>query len=171
MPIENERKFVLRLDFPAERLAGWRKHEIRQGYLDDGPRLRETDGAYLFTYKKWIPQTRELLEIETPVSHHDFELLWPQCVSTLQKTRYEKRIGDNDWVVDFLRRSSGDVYFAIAEVEMPRGIAAPDRIPNEIADYIALAVPAEDQRFTNKKLVDEKYAAGLYAEVCAQDAR
>ena len=165
MPIENERKYVLPLDFDASVLTCWRVSEIKQAYLDDGPRLRLTGGAHLFTYKRLIPQTGELVEIETQISAEDFSLLWSQCAIGLSKTRYEKTDASGDWVVDFLRDKSDRLYFVLAEVELPRGVAAPSAIPHELAPHIVYAVDAQDGRFTNKKLADVDVAALLYEEI------
>lgn len=165
MPVENERKYVLNPDFDAGRLAAWSRHDIRQAYLDDGPRIRQFDDTYLFTYKKWVPQAEELVEIETVISEDDFNLLWPICVQRIAKTRYVLLRDEVEWVVDFLRGDDGQVYFVLAEAELPRGQAVPGSIPQEIESSILHAVDAADNRFTNKKLSDRDYAAGLYALV------
>lgn len=165
MPIENERKYLLPLDFDPARLNGWTKHAIRQAYLDDGPRIRQIDAGHVFTYKKWIPHARELVEIELAISQEDFDLLWSQRIETLEKTRYEKQIGEALWVVDFLYDPAGRIFVAMAEAELPRHMPAPDIIPDEIAPHIVHAVAADDNRFTNKKLSDPAYAARLYGEV------
>src|SRR5690348_15910365 len=136
MPIENERKYLLPPDFDCSQLKGWSRHDIRQGYLDDGPRIREIDGEHLFTYKKWIPQAAELVEIEVGVPKEDFDLLWSQRVAMVEKTRYEKRIGEALWVVDLLRGPNGDVFVVLAEAELPRQRLAPDSIPAEIAAHV-----------------------------------
>lgn len=165
MPIENERKYVLPLNFDPRALSAWRSCEIKQAYLDDGPRLRQTGDARFFTYKRLIPQTGELVEIETEISNEDFALLWSQCITVLSKTRYEKTDVSGDWVVDFLRDKSDRLYFVLAEVELPRGVAAPSAIPDELAPHIVHAVDAADVRFTNKKLSDVAVAALLYDEI------
>ena len=165
MPIENELKYILPLDFDASRLDSWEKHDIRQAYLNDGPRIRQIDAEYLFTYKKWIPQKKELVEIEVTISLDDFELLWSQRVQSLEKTRYLKYIGEAEWVMDFLHSQNGDIFVVMAEVELPRYVTAPEFIPNEISPHILYAVAAGDNRFTNKKLSDPVYAARMYAEI------
>jgi hypothetical protein len=165
VPIENELKYVLPRDFDAARLSGWDRQDIRQAYLDDGPRIRRIDSDYLFTYKKWVPQAGELVEIETAISHEDFELLWPLCVESLRKTRYVRSIDDAEWVVDFLQDASCETYFVLAEVEMPRFAKAPDSIPPEIRDSIVHSVAADDNGFTNKKLSDPDYARKLYDRI------
>lgn len=162
MPVENERKYVLRPDFDAGQLDGWARHDIRQAYLDDGPRIRQRDDDYLFTYKKWVPQAGELIEIETVLSQDDFALLWPLCIQRIAKTRYVLMQNEVEWVVDFLRHDDGHIYFVMAEAELPRGQLAPEAIPAEIAGSILYAVAADDNRFTNKKLADANYARSLY---------
>ncbi|MDC7683522.1 hypothetical protein PQU92_09560 [Asticcacaulis sp. BYS171W] len=165
MPVENERKYVLSPDFDAARLTDWQAIDIRQAYLDDGPRLRQYGDTYLFTYKKWVPQAEELVEIETAISADDFNMLWPLCVESIRKTRYIKETDDGEWVVDCLRDETGAVYFVLAEVELQRFQVAPDQVPLEIADDIIHAVAANDNRFTNKKLADILYARNLLRDV------
>ena len=168
MPIENERKYILPLDFDAAALIGWNKHDIRQAYLNDGPRIRQIDADYIFTYKKWIPQVSELVEVEVAISQDDFDLLWSQRVQSLEKTRYEKHIGDAEWVVDFLHDPTGLNFVVMAEVELARYKLEPDAIPDEIASHIVYAVAAVDNRFTNKKLSDPNYAAKIYASLASK---
>lgn len=174
MPVENERKYVLSPAFDAGRLSGWRPVEIRQAYLDDGPRIRQIGADFVFTYKKWAPHARELVEIETPISRDDFELLWPLRVQSVQKTRHIKLVGNEapesaeEWVVDFLRDDSGEVYFVLAEAELPRFQSDPKAVPDEIADFVIHAVAYDDNRFTNKKLADRDYALRMLAMVSAK---
>jgi hypothetical protein len=165
MPVENERKYVLSPSFEGDALEGWVRVDIQQAYLDDGPRIRKFGAHYLFTYKKWAPHVKELVEIETAISQDDFDLLWPMHVQAIQKTRYIKNTDDGEWVVDFLRDPDGEVYFVMAEVELSRFKAVPDHIPDEISDHIVFAVEAEDNRFTNKKLSNRDYAANMLAKV------
>jgi CYTH domain-containing protein len=167
MPVENERKYLLPLDLDPSRLGGWTKHDIRQAYLDDGPRVRQIDADHFFTYKKWIPHARELVEIELAISKDDFELLWSIRVETLEKTRYAKRIGAAEWIVDFLHDPAGNTFVVLAEVEMPRHVASPESIPSEIASHILHAVAVDDSRFTNRKLSDPAHAARMYELVNA----
>lgn len=165
MPVENERKYVLPPHFDAQVLSGWSRHDIRQAYLDENARIRWIDSDCLFTYKRWVPQAREQVEIETAISRDDFDLLWPLCVQSVQKTRYVRQVADAEWVVDLLSDASGTVYFVLAEVELPRFQAAPDSIIAEIREHIVYSVAIDDNRFTNKKLSDPAYAARLLAEV------
>ncbi len=165
MPVENERKYVLSPAFDAGRLKDWQQVEIRQAYLDDGPRIRQIGADFVFTYKKWAPHAGELVEIETPISREDFEMLWPLRVQSVQKTRHIKVLGDEEWVVDFLRDDAGDVFFVLAEVELPRFQAEPRAVVEEIRAFALHAVAADDNRFTNKKLADREYALGLLASL------
>jgi len=168
MPVENERKYVLSPGFDTGRLTDWQRVEIRQAYLDDGPRIRQIGADFIFTYKKWAPHAQELIEIETPISRDDFELLWPLRVQSVQKTRHIKVLGDEEWVVDTLRDDAGDVYFVLAEVELPRFQAEPRAVVADIADFVIHAVAADDNRFTNKKLADRDYALALLAGLAAE---
>lgn len=165
MPVENERKFVLALDISPTAFVGWTRSNIRQAYLEDGPRIRDQDGVATFTYKRMVAAARELVEIETEISREDFDMLWPECITALDKTRYAKRNDAGDWVVDFLRDATGELYFVLAEVELPRGQAAPSSIAAEIAPFVLHAVAASDSRFTNKRLTDVAYASALYREI------
>lgn len=170
MPIENERKYVLPPDFDTAGLDGWVRHDIRQAYLDDGPRIRQIDDGYLFTYKKWVKITKELVEIEVEISRDDFELLWSERAQSIEKTRFERHVDGVEWVIDRLRDKDGAVYFVLAEAELPRGQQVPQHVPDAIAAHILYAVAADDNRFTNKKLSDPDYAARLFNEVVAGDA-
>ena len=165
MPIENERKFVLSKDTPLSALEGWRLTHIRQAYLEDGPRIRDEDGDCTFTYKRMIAAAGELVEIETRISREDFDMLWSERTTALDKTRYANSCASGDWVVDFLRNSDGELYFVLAEVELPRGVSAPSSILDEIAPFILHAVEPMDSRFTNKRLTDVAYASALYNEI------
>lgn len=165
MPVENERKFVLSKDTPASAFEGWRCTHIRQAYLEDGPRIRDENGDCTFTYKRMIAAARELVEIETHISREDFDMLWSESATALDKTRYAKSCASGDWVVDFLRGGEGELYFVLAEVELPRGVAAPPSIVDEIAPHILHAVAPMDSRFTNKRLTDIAYASALYDEI------
>jgi len=165
LPVENERKFVLSKDASTAAFEGWARSELRQAYLEDGPRIRDADGARTFTYKRWIAAAQELVEVETEISHEDFDMLWSERAAALDKTRYAKTLPSGDWVVDFMRDGAGEVFFVLAEVELPRGVAAPSSIPSEVAALVIHAVDAADNRFTNKRLTDIAYATALYREI------
>jgi CYTH domain-containing protein len=172
MPIENERKFVLKDDAELEALlskgAGVTRSFLRQAYLDaPGLRIRsiEGDGAtrHVFTYKRLIDG--QVVEIETAISAVDFERLWSQRRETLQKARYSWPDGPFHWDVDFFKTAEGRTYFAQAEVEMPEEQAEPPPLPQSLAGHLLATAPAGDQRFTSKRLADQAHAEKLLADI------
>ena len=86
-------------------------------------------------------------------------------ISRPPATRFTKTCASGDWVVDFLRDGSGELYFVLAEVELPRGVTAPSSIAEEIAPHVLHVVERSDSRFTNKRLTDIVYASALYDEI------
>ncbi|HEX2891921.1 hypothetical protein [Vineibacter terrae] len=166
MPIENERKLVLR--DPEGRLEQalaaacppWTRRAIRQAYLDaPGLRIRrfETPDAveHIFSFKR--PIGAEMVEIETAVSEVDFQRLWTLRRETLEKVRFHLAAGDCGWDVDFFK-VEGRTYFALAEVEMPAGRDDPPETPAILSPHVILLVPRGDERFASKKLADPDYA-------------
>ena len=173
MPIENERKFVLRdPDGGLERALAsacppWRHYGIRQAYLDaPGLRIRrfeDVDGVqHIFSFKR--PVGAEMVEIETDISAADFQRLWTLRREALEKERYHLAAGHCGWDVDFFKRGGG-TYFALAEVEMPEGRVEPPPAPAILAPYIVMLVPRGDERFASKKLADPAHAARLTQEL------
>lgn len=172
MPIENERKFVLRDDGQLEarmaKASGVTRSFLRQGYLDvSGMRIRsvESDGGtrHVFTYKRLIDG--QVVEIETEISSLDFERLWSQRRETLQKARYSWTDGPFHWDVDFFKTDDGRTYFAQAEVEMPEQQREPPPLPPNLAGHLLATAPAGDPRFTSKRLADRAHAERLLAEI------
>lgn len=165
MPIENEIKLVLVRDFSAASLIGWAHMRLRQGYLDNGPRLRQEGDNFRFNYKRYVAARGGLIEIETDMTERDFEALWPECTDTLMKDRYTRHIGNNEWAVDFFRTPDEKIYFVMAEVEMPEGVAEPDVIPQELRGHVIYRPDRGDTDFTSKKLADPAHASALYARM------
>lgn len=172
MPIENERKFVLKDDAGLEeelgRLPGVSRNLLRQAYLDaPGLRIRslESDGRtdHVFTYKRLIDG--QVVEIETGLSAVDFARLWTQRIETLQKMRYSWTDGSYHWDVDFFRRDDGSTYFAMAEVEMPEGQTELPPLPSCLAGHVLGVAPAGDPRFTSKRIADRQHAEKLLADI------
>ena len=172
MPIENERKFVLRDDGELEpRLAerpGVTKSFLRQAYLDvSGMRIRsvEEGGAtrHVFTYKR--PVDGQIVEIETEISRIDFERLWSQRRETLQKLRYSWTDGPFHWGVDFFKTDDNRTYFTQAEVEMPEEQTEPPPLPSNLADHLLAVAPAGDPRFASKRLANQAHAEKLLADI------
>lgn len=165
MPVENEIKLILAPDFDESQMNGWKKIDISQGYLNDGPRLRRYGEDFVFTYKKWIDAEDLLVEIEQDLSEVDFNRLWPYCENRIVKTRYVKHVGDIEWVVDFLKDDQNQVYFVLAEAEMPEGMDECGDIPEEIKDFIIHTPQKGDERYTNKRLSDIEYARTVLQDI------
>jgi CYTH domain-containing protein len=172
MPIENERKFVLKDDAELEAglagKAGVTKSFLRQAYLDvSGMRIRsvEEGGAvrHVFTYKR--PIDGQVVEIETEISSIDFERLWSQRRETLQKVRYSWTDGPFHWDVDFFKADDNRTYFTQAEVEMPEGQTEPPPLPPSLAGYLLATAPAGDPRFASKRLADRAHAEKLLTDI------
>lgn len=172
MPIENERKFVLKDDGDLEaRLAtraGVARSYLRQAYLDvSGMRIRSAEGGgtirHVFTYKR--PVDGQIVEIETEISAADFERLWSQRRETLQKMRYSWTDGPFHWDVDFFKADGDRTYFIQAEVEMPEGQVEPPPLPPVLADHLLGMAPAGDPRFASKRLASQAHAKQLLADI------
>ncbi|GAA0649619.1 hypothetical protein [Brevundimonas lenta] len=167
MPTENERKYVL--SDPEAVLALWDREtwsEIRQGYLPGDARIRRRVDSGVhedsFTYK--ITAAGRLIEIETAIEDaRDFDDLWPKTTRRIHKLR--RTVTDRhglQWDVDLLMNDDGEIYFAMAECEMPEGMDAPPKILPALAPYIRFAVPrARQAEFVNARLADPAYAASL----------
>ncbi len=166
MPIENEIKYILSSKLSEDLLNTWKKISVRQGYLNDGPRIRQYGDEYIFTYKRWLKDENAQVEIETDLSEKDFQRLWALCTKFVTKNRYIKKDGDIEWAVDFLKDKNGDTYFTLAEAEMPEGMAAPKNILEEIKPYIIYQPQKGDKKYTNKKLSNIDYAKKRLKKIC-----
>ena len=170
MPTENERKFVL-INEPnvvqeiakrADRLLA-----IEQAWLSSGFRIRKIfgphyeDPIYKATFKHRVP--KRLIEIETEIDERDYFDLLPICDNVLQKTRYVIPMGALKREVDlFYDKKRSNLYFVMAEIELPEGIINPPTIPNFISDNLLFAVPEDNVEYTSRKLQDIEYAIGKY---------
>lgn len=167
MPIENEKKYIM--NFHCESIVSnnsTKKTNIEQGYLvrKDGltVRIRKStdkyDTHYCFTLKQRVDN--KIVEIENEISKKDFNLLATKASAWVQKDRYYL---DGNWVVDFFRNK--ELYFVMAEIEMPEDVEEPDFIHPIVAQNLIYAVKKEDSRFSSKKLSDMEYAKKLLKEV------
>jgi len=172
VPIENERKFVLRNDVELEkRLAqapGVTRSLMLQAYLDaPGLRLRaiETAGSmrHIFSYKR--PVEGQVVEIETDLDEADFRRLWKTKRESLQKVRYSWPDGRYRWDIDFFKTANGRTYFVLAEVEMPEHQEIPPPVPTSLAPYLLGLASNGDPRFTSKRLADPAHAEALLREI------
>lgn len=177
MPIENERKFVLKNDCELEkRLAqapGVARKLLIQAYLDaPGLRIRtiETDGqlSHVFTYKRTVDG--QVVEIETELEADDFRRLWKLRRESLQKVRYSWPDGRFHWDVDFFKTETGRTYFAQAEVEMPEHETAPPPLPACLSPFVLGAAPVGDPRFSSKCLANQTHAEQLMREIVEKGA-
>jgi CYTH domain-containing protein len=181
MPVEYELKFVLsdpdgHLRHNLAQVAD--SFEIEQIYTPKGARLRRLreipfeEISYTFTFKESI--NGKLLEFEDSVDAQDYELARSGAASELFKIRYKIPVDGGDWDVDFLMtgrpEEGGQVYFVMAELELPEG--APWELLDILKPYLVLQVPYEDSTyFTNRKLCDVGYAREVTERYLAGDLR
>lgn len=165
MPIENERKFVLKPPFSEleKQLTNLATNSfaIEQAYLHKGKkfivRIRATtcnkdkNTWYEMCVKRSV--NGECVEIETEIEEQDYARLWSVAKSKLRK----KRLVVEGWEIDFFKDSRNNNYFVQAEIELPRDKQYPDRIPEIIKDNLLYQVKKGDDRFASKKLCDVHY--------------
>ena len=110
MPIENELKFVVRLDDKIENEAKklGKCLQIEQGYIAEDKRTRvtvrlrkviEPDGVvqHLMQVKcKAYSKQKGLIEVGTPIDEKDFQSLWRLAKGKLVKSRYCIETGSAD---------------------------------------------------------------------------
>ena len=160
--VKSANRFV-NIEFPIEPRDFYDlKEECGGTQLKSGGRIRRSDGHYYFTTKQWAEAANRFVEIESFIDLRDYEDLRTECPKMLSKARYNKTVGDEKWVVDFLKTKSGQVYFVMSEVEMPEGVEDPKEIFPEIKDSIIWHVEKNDERFTNKELINQEHAKQMY---------
>lgn len=179
--IENEIKLCIKhsseLEHTLTARYGW--HDIKQGYLNNNSRIREITHQsglvdHIFSFKQRLPNGRNI-EIESEeITKEDFDDLWEFTESRLFKRRVSRFIKIKDsmsmdghavirWDIDFLRMN--EVYFDMAEVEMPSHMERPPFILEDIQPYVIYEVPRSDNRFSARKLSDQKHAKKLAHEI------
>jgi CYTH domain-containing protein len=168
MPIENEVKFLLK---PNQALEAKVRNKIpgqliRQGYLSNGTRIRETVAderkvRHEFTHKE---ETAEgLVEIETEIGDTDFRRLWENTTNRLIKYRCKLKTDLANWDLDFLG-GLDDPYIVLIEAEMPEEETNPGPLPIELSGCDFLAV-GKDPRFLNWRLADKGFAQEVLREM------
>lgn len=169
MATEHEFKFVLSLK--TEEHFGFPPFRIWQGYFP-GHNTRIRRVVMHNTISWWLTFKYRAggrqIEIECKVDPRDGEDLWEVCEGKIKKDRYAWGSLSQKWSVDFLReQGTGEVYFCLAEVELPESSPppSPEMIPEIIRPFILYEVPLTDDRFSNKKLGDVEYARKLYNSV------
>jgi CYTH domain-containing protein len=168
MPIENERKFMLRLNVSESIFhdAADGVEDIEQVYLFSGKKqsLRcrkitrlirgEIELLYNMTFKQEVG--KKVVEVETDIDSRDYKLLKKESTAVLQKTRYLV----DGWEVDFFK-ADGKTYFVLAEFEMAENQKKPDSIPKLVEENLVYVVDQGDKRFTSRRLCDVKHAQRL----------
>lgn len=153
MPIENEIKYLLRAE-AFEAAIGERGHVvvIEQYYVAENCRVRSTRSEdrpvrHVFTFKK---ATRSgLVEIETGIDEHDYDLLKESAASGIAKTRTSFQRGEVKWDVD--RFETGNGGFVIAEPEMPVGMDAPTEMPAWVTQHLVREL-GRDPEWSNQAM-------------------
>jgi len=171
--VENEIKLILHLHFNPAALEkdDWTKSKIKQVYLPQHPRYRrEKTKSKPALYTENTKDRRDPLaplEWERRTGKSIFQKMWDQATEKqrVRKVRYTKQYGDETWCVDFFHNKKGEVYFAMAEVEMPKGQEKPKITPLIIGANIAFRAPRDDNRFTSRKLADPHYAHQRLQEI------
>ncbi len=177
MPTENERKYVL-VNEPIvlSNIAQQAKRilSIEQAYIQSGDewnfRVRKTFGVhydepiYHATYKHKINE--RVVELQIALDERDYDDLLSQAFIVFNKTRYVIPAGSLKWEIDFFydtRRSN--VYFVLAEVELPERVSRPPHIPDIIQEHLLFEVPEDNNEFSSVKLADMNYAITKYDEL------
>jgi CYTH domain-containing protein len=182
MPTEHEYKYViapgLLEQHPEANLrVTCQKHLIiEQGYLafskGYSSRIRKVTEfgktRWFHTLKQKV--TTRVVEVEKKLDDRDGADLWPCCVGKLKKDRYVFPHDGNIWELDLFKQD-GSVYFILAEVEVSEGAPRPKTIPELFRDHVLLAVPLDDDRFSNKRLGDHIHAKALYKQVQADTSK
>lgn len=182
MPIENERKIVLKPgDYKAiitylKKIPGAEAQELTQGYLDGDGRIRNVvfhdepnkDPRYIFTYKTKV--AGKTVEIETDISKHDYDKLWSIAKNKLVKTRItipvEAPRHEEHWDIDFFSDPiTGEFYLGMAEVELPEFIDNYWNMPLWLSDHVLYHVDHGDKRFNSKNLNNVKKVEKLLKEI------
>ena len=179
MPIENERKYILddragTLERHLAACPGITGLNVLQAYVTEDTRIRRftpLDGGpreYVFSFKRKV--AGDQIEIETPISREDFRALLPTASISFVKHRFKFAEGDVHWDVDFLKTRAGSTYFALAEAEMPAGMAAPASMPGPVSAHLLLDV-GDARGFGARRLADTGYALKLLSGLRARADR
>lgn len=187
MPVELEFKYVLHSqDEIWERLSSVKVPglikgcaQIEQAYLSRGGRIRkrswesrngvvypDPEVELIFTYKHDLTNQPGCLEIETDMSKEDYDLAWSEADHKLTKTRLLLPCNNTAgvWEIDFFYDAQG-IYLAMAEFEVPAKSGPPKDLHPLVQEYLRYVVPADDNRFKNRKLGDRKYVEKILLEI------
>lgn len=176
MPTEHEFKYVLSLELAKEysedqmRAICEEHRAIKQGVICHGPgmylRIRHSlsngKPQWYMTFK--LKDADRTIEVETELDDRDGNDLWTRCYWTLIKNRYIFEEDGIKWEVDFFK-SGEDVYFILAEAELPENAPRPKSMPDFLKNHLMYEVPLTDDRFSNKRLGHVGYAEKMYKEL------
>lgn len=182
MTIENERKLVLDKSRAPELLTTIRQmgksgdlelFDITQGYLSGSARIRHvvphkksSQEKFIFTYKTKV--SGSTVEIETDITSHDYQKLSLVVKPVILKTRAKLQDGVNTWDIDFFKTpKSGNIYLAMAEVEMPEFENELPSIIELLEPYALRWVDLGDKRFNNRNLANPKKVAQSLTQLAA----
>lgn len=141
MGVEIERKFLVKNDlWQSQAFQGI---NIKQGYLIAGEdwtlRVRMMPSQAFLTLKGATTGIRRR-EYEMEIPLEEAQALWSDCICSIEKTRYEVRVGDSVWEIDeFSGENAGLV---IAEIELPEEEASFEK-----PDWLGAEVSADTRYF------------------------
>jgi hypothetical protein len=165
MPIENEVKYVLRLECEHDVIAvAETACDIKQGYLDDGVRVRskkwycpqnKTLGGveYEYTYKRKIKQG--MFEVNCDITERRVQgtLEADGRAAGEDSVQSSLRLGDR-----FLPGGEEDVLRPGRALEMPKGTKKPHYIPAYIQRLMLDKKPYRCATYSSKALSNPEYA-------------
>lgn len=169
---ENEFNYVLAdpagiLPRRLAAVAGIRRYDVLQGYVDDNARVRRfrdlDTGAvrHVFSFKRKAARSGKVREIENEIDAETFEDLFAESSVRLRKLRYAFEEAGVHWDVDvLLSRKGGKPYFVKAEAEVGPEVAEAPGPCATIAPCV-IAVPGKRKGFSSRRLADEDYARRL----------
>lgn len=176
MPVENERKAVLKPADPAELLHSLKRQpnvqtvDITQGYISKSARIRHmvdhktNEEQHLFTYKTRV--AGNVVELEQSIPIHDYHKLFLIAKPVIYKTRCKFKEKDFQWDIDFFKNTkSGQIYLTLAEVEMPEFCSEVPEIHSLVAHCFGKWIEASDKRFQNRNLGNKNKVSKLLREI------
>ena len=168
--LQHKRKYLLTRDWePLINLLSndqwFKRSTIHQVYINRRTRLdRITSGGettYFHTTKHEIPKKGQVVKVQLPLSHTEFDLLAKkEGGQEVRKLRYTTVIDAVTWTVDFLRDAEDKPYLVFAEAELA-GDADPQRIviPNWLTPFIDREIPRDKLKsYSNSLLASPKQA-------------
>lgn len=181
MPIENEFKLLLQHAHADQILNSLRSvpgviwSDITQAYVNNSCRIRHVvlhdqtqPEQFVFTFKTRVRGAT--VEIEQNISIHDYSKLFLISKPVIVKTRAKIPCVDHHWDVDFLKKAkSGEIYCALAEVELPEFVQQVPEPHDAISPYMISWITQGDKRFNNRNLNNAQKVAKLIKDMCTHD--